>query len=300
MKRGLLAVVLLLGACNRGNREGNPPVQAAVEVPKPAAGALAVMKRTFIVTFWHDIIGPEDPGELAREIASPRFRLNRKIESGTAFSVDVDGRQYVITAKHITPMRSDGDVPLGSSHAVFLGSNIPPLHPPVVATLVGYTKAPADTMAAADIAVFALPYRLSWEETPTLSDKINVTDNVYLLGYPRSGAELMGTPESDGGSLPLIKHAMISGVSPEGRGFYLDGLSTFGCSGGPIVASGSPPTVIGVWTGFLSLGEIDGGETDGGERERLAGNIGISFATNIKYARDMINANPIGFPLGGN
>ena len=204
--------------------------------------------------------------------------------TGTAFTVEVDGRQYVITAKHMTGEKGIEEIEIWRKrwHRIKV-------------TVVGIGKGREDiiVLAANEVLTQTLPIDVG-------SGGITVGQNVRFLGFPL-GIALDFMMERGGMRLPLVKGGILSGLKFEKRASWLlvDGHNNGGFSGGPVVFK---PLGIGkgVWkiAGIISayqIENIDVRDTMGQIIGSAEGNSGILIATGIETALKLIELNPIGF-----
>jgi hypothetical protein len=169
------------------------------------------------------------------------FLIKYGDEFGTAFTLDVDGRQYLITAKHVVAGMKDAD----TIH-VRKGDDWVPLKANVLRC--------ADPI---DIAVLIPPEQISvsFQLEPDMSS-VQYGQEVYFVGYPYG---LFTEGKNVNGPFPLafIKRAAMSATNKVGDGvvIYLDGHNNPGFSGGPVVfrdfaQNGYVMKVLGVVSGF--------------------------------------------------
>ena len=203
--------------------------------------------------------------------------------TGTAFALDVDGRQYLATAKHLL---AGGP----SSLTIEVFSNRDWTALPV--TLVGHSAPDFD------VSVLVTDRRLTPSELPLepSSDGLVYGQELFFLGFPYGliGEYVFGT---EGYPLPLVKRATLSLF--HGDVYLLDGHNNPGFSGGPVVFV--PPgqrdfKVAGVISGFQAVEEP---VLAGGQPTPLVYryNTGIIVCHRIEHAVGLIQANPIGFSL---
>ena len=216
--------------------------------------------------------------------------------TGTAFILDVESRQYIVTAKHIVqestaPLRISWEnewreLPVG---------------------LVGHCE------GETDISVLYtnqnIP-KMFYPEGSGLSVEtdLKLGENILFYGFPHG----LSTPLGSGrGHVPLVKRGIISGFfgSPLGSGeesFLIDGHNNPGFSGGPVITiRNGEYKVAGVIASYRysyqkvygvdSSGQIDESKAIG----YVAENTGVTLAHNIKPALDIIANNPIGLSLFG-
>ena len=212
------------------------------------------------------------------------FRIRCGTGTGTVFALDVDDKQYLVTAKHVLP-----GVPSPLKVDIFSNGNWTDL--PV--TLVGH--APAEI----DVSVLATDRQLTPSELPLEPTSAGAVygQEVFFLGYPYGiiGKYLFG-PE--GSPLPLVKRATLSLFC--GNVWLLDGHNNPGFSGGPVVFI-RPGTkdfkVAGVISGFQATEEpvlLSGGQLTPFVYRY---NTGIIVCHLIDNAVALIKANPIGVSL---
>lgn len=208
---------------------------------------------------------------------------------GTAFSIHVDGREYLITAKHLLTAESE---PLKAS--VMHDNKWCDLN----AELVGRSK------KGVDIAVLAMktPLAPDLPMVPSAEGAI-VGQDMYFLGFPFKLWTNAG-PAMGGWPFPFVKRATWASTTDIGDGverFYLDALSNQGFSGGPVVFRKGTSTefsVCAVASGFRTEREAvmdDKGEPTG---DTVEYNSGFLVADSIDYALRIIRENPIGLKVG--
>ena len=206
---------------------------------------------------------------------------------GTAFTLDVDGRQYLISARHVVG-EAQSDVQL----KVFLNKQ--------------WTELPTSMVGVGrgeiDIVVLAPTTRLSEdiELVPSLS--LVLGQDVFFASFPllmhANGGELMyGRP------LPFVKKGTLSaGWDPDNpiKYLYVDAISNKGFSGGPLVFSehtSGQLKVAAVVLKFKTEEEpvLDANGEDTGLKVKY--NSGFLLAYGINHALDIICRNPVGLPL---
>jgi len=215
---------------------------------------------------------------------------------GTCFAVDVEGRQYFITAKHVARGLRESD-----TVQVFHESQWKELG----VRLAGLTEDPVD------VAVLVPSYKLIWgSKLEPSSTGMVFGQDVYFLGFPY-GLRCEVGDLNRGFPVPFVKKAILSAFGNKDTGeFYLDGHNNPGFSGGPVVferpgkirpqISGQIVAleyqVAGVVSAYRFHPEpIYKGETDTSLRYRA--NTGIVMCYNINKALEIIRSNPIGLSL---
>lgn len=208
------------------------------------------------------------------------FRIKCGESVGTGFTIDVDGRQYLVTAKHVV----QGFTPVVGIEV--FGNN---MWTPVASTLVAHGGKDID------VSVLAPAVAMSPPNLPAIASSGGVAygQDVYFLGFPFGVLSnvLLGDA---GHPLPLVKKALMSSFA--GNVYLLDGHNNPGFSGGPVVfgANGAVPTrIAAVISGYRISPEpvyLDQAATALTYRQ----NTGIVIAYKIELALEMIAANPIG------
>ena len=212
------------------------------------------------------------------------FRVQYAGQQGTMFTVEQDGRQYLVSAKHIFEC-AQGNFEIELYH-----DNT---WKPIRVTLTGHSN-------SSDISVFAANQVLT---TPELVAEASCADiyygqDVYFLGFPYG---LFGDfPEVNVGyPMPFVKKAILSMMSTKAdNAMYLDGINNIGFSGGPVafVVNGNIKhwRIAGVISGYVSAPEVvsDQGRDVG---LRYSANTGLIKASPINDAVSLISDNPNGF-----
>ena len=145
--------------------------------------------------------------------------------TATCFTVDVDGKQYIVTARHALP-----DIEKNLTIQLQHNKEWEDLTCSLVSIGDG----------GIDIAVLAASHRISplHQLEPTMNDMF-LSQNVYFLGFPYGIQADVGALNADF-TLPLVKKACVSMLttSPgESNYLFLDGHSNPGFSGGPVIFS---------------------------------------------------------------
>jgi len=152
------------------------------------------------------------------------FLIKYKSTTGTAFTIDVDGRQYLVTARHVVPGIGDQD-----KISIFHENKWKPM----------MVKPIRVTPKEVDIIVLIPPQQLSptLQMEPTMGGLV-IAQPVYFLGFPYK----MYTDVGDlmhGFPLPFVKGGILSALDArKDKGYsilYVDGLNNPGFSGGPVV-----------------------------------------------------------------
>jgi len=213
------------------------------------------------------------------------IHIRHEAQCGTAFFVDENERQYLVTAKHVVQTIADVAV-------ISILHNEKWIDVPV--RLVGH--APDDV----DISVLCLPNRIveSALVLPADSAGMVVSQDVFFLGFPFGLFANLGELNS---YYPVcfVKKAIVSCFEFGQIGLhkiFLDGMNNPGFSGGPVVFS-APGTsflkVAAVISGYRFDEKpvyVNGNPVLANTRE----NTGIIHSYGIGYAKQIILNNQIG------
>ena len=213
------------------------------------------------------------------------FRLKVGLETGTAFTIEEGGREYLVTARHIAHSLQ-GECQI----EVFRDGGWAPLQ---VAT-VGH--APGDV----DISVLAPSERLTPTRPlplPASSEGLTYGQEAYFLGFPYGISDRF--LKETGHPVPLVKRLTVSTLF--GKPYLLDGHNNPGFSGGPVVFC--PPArkefqVAAVVSGYRWASAPVRDQQDRDTEFHLRENTGIVVAYDVKEAIALIRANPTGLVLG--
>ena len=226
--------------------------------------------------------------------------------------IDLDGKQYLVTCKHIFKDAKSGlnldiekeDVELRISASFEdigkSGQGGQSIDQPLPYSFVGFGSEGSDIAVLANKPALGnlLDIRLFGEEE---SAKISLGGEVGILGFPEV---IPIGPESarlgTSGLLPAVQRGYISyfrdGDSP--RVVYIGAMNSRGFSGGPAYVrdprvGATLVGIVGSYRPHRNPVLKDGKET----KMYVSENTGIMTATYIKHAIDAIQANPIGLSL---
>ena len=225
------------------------------------------------------------------------FNLRYKDGTGTAFAIDRDKRQYLITARHVV-------MGIESGRAIELFHNRQ--WKEILVTVVGVGT------GETDIAVLSCPRRLAPEHPLEPSTKGMVYgQEIYFLGFPfgwNSGREEINRDFP----IPFVKSGVVSAFPPGDPSLiYIDAHGNQGFSGGPVVfpVKGGPANELRL-AGVVANAPTPSRRpivdkhglpllTDEGHVAYFAENQGFVVAVDIRHAIELIDGNPIGFDLSG-
>lgn len=211
------------------------------------------------------------------------FRIAVDGQAGTMFTIDCDGKQYLITARHVA-----GSLVGPAQVSLFANGGWNPLDVQVVGHAAGDI----------DISVLAAKIHLTPEGLPleASADGLIWGQDVHFLGFPYDilAKFILG---AEGYPAPFVKGATLSAF--DGDLCLLDGHNNPGFSGGPVVFT-TPDRpgfrVAAVISGFKAVEEpilLRGAQTS----LVYQYNTGIIVAYGISHAVDLIRSNPIGLSI---
>jgi hypothetical protein len=153
------------------------------------------------------------------------LRLRTATATGSAFTIEVDGKQYVITARHNLPgFGTEGEVEL------WLDGRWTRTRARAI-----YPRKEVVDIVALDL---GRPVTVTFPLEPSAGGLI-LGQQIYFLGYPYGLSSSGASPPPPGfGEIPFLKSGIVSAVDdrdPDAGLLYLDGHNNPGFSGGPIV-----------------------------------------------------------------
>ncbi len=213
------------------------------------------------------------------------FFIRCGTQSGTAFTIDEGGREYLVTAKHVlSEFSNDVNVDVYSN-----GSWIS-----LQAKLVGHAN------DGIDVSVLSTQRAMTPPNLHVINSQSGLTygGDAYFLGFPFGMVGPLAVGH-DRFPLPFVKKAIISQFWKEI--LYLDGYNNPGFSGGPVCfkrPSSSEWCIAAVVSGYrndLTSGNV---VLNGLNTGLLAvQNSGIIISYDIAQAILVARSNPIGFPI---
>ncbi len=215
------------------------------------------------------------------------FRIKFGNISGTCFIIDVDNKQYFVTAKHVVHDLKSKDVVEIFQENIWKKLEV---------VLVGHHQ-------KADITVFAINLCIPSHPMEATTAGLTLGQDVFFLGFPLG---LM----SESGELnrnfpfPLVKKGCVSSMallakgSPEAPYFFVDGHNNRGFSGGPVVFQKRPGGeffVFGVINSYMNdIGDVISIPTENDSKLLAQHNSGIMKIYSITNALELIKSNSVG------
>jgi hypothetical protein len=189
------------------------------------------------------------------DILFKTLMVKSNTEAGTMFSIDVDGREYWLTAKHILTGRKSGPAGEISEKAVSLDV-LDPIGEAIRWNPIQFTV--IDPGKDIDIVVLVPNIELQTVPIPSLkvaSTGMGMGQECSFLGFPFANTWTATFSNSIQYKMPFIKHCYISGIirqpGTNASIIVLDGINNPGFSGGPVLFhTGPDQVVLGVISGY--------------------------------------------------
>lgn len=218
-------------------------------------------------------------------IGGRTFCVRTPEAQGTAFTMDIDGRRYLITAQHVFGPNSTG-----------LSIETKSGQKPIDVEVVGFSAPELDvTVLRPSVPVHDHCFRTYPQDENTRG--IVIGEDVYSFGFPMGLATRTFRYRNFPYPTPLLRRCMVSGF---GLGqYFLDGTVNPGHSGGPVFRmQGTVPIVIGL-VSQRSIEVADVTVDDLPTALKTTHNAGIVTVSGIELAMGIIRSKPIGLEVGG-
>jgi hypothetical protein len=241
-------------------------------------------------------------------MAQPTFNIIERVlmvesphDRGTIFSLDVDQREYWITAKHI--LTGAKHPPYGSIASKSILLRI--LDPGVDREQwLPENFSVIDPGNDIDIVVLAPPEPLLKNPLPTVTAESTgamLGGDCEFLGFPFGAAWRATFASGEKSWMPFVKHCTISASSyplfgADQRIWVLDGINNGGFSGGPVIfGTGAQLKILGVVSGYQTEpSDVIPSDPAVKPNATVRVNSGFFIAYDIVYAIDAIHKSPIG------
>jgi hypothetical protein len=229
---------------------------------------------------------------------------------GTVFSLDVDKREYWITAKHV--LTGAEHPPYGSIKSK--SERLKILQGQQWLTIDVSVLDPGEDI---DIVVLA-PSRLLLSNPviglPPSSNGVILGGNCQFLGYPYGTGWPIKFDQGTSAWWPYVKHCGVSALPQGDKNFWtLDGINNSGFSGGPVTyLTGPQQQVFAVVSGYRTepvevitsplpkpparrkLSQANPNNEEVKTKQLVNVNSGFIIAFDIQYAIDAIHKSPLG------
>lgn len=158
-------------------------------------------------------------------IISRVFNLKNNNSFGTCFTLDIDKRQYLLTAKHIV-------------NELTVNSTLEILHNKEWKSLKVENIHHCDDM---DVSIVAINVFIPSLPVSATIAQLSYGQDIYFLGFPLGLYSNVGEINRHF-PLPFIKKGIISAIDFEGNYLLIDGYNNKGFSGAPVVFRHYPYT----------------------------------------------------------
>ena len=243
------------------------------------------MKRVIVAAFLM-LMATAAFGEVSANVVERVKRFRHGTNLGSAFTIEVGSRQYLLTARHLLNREEKTiqfDLFLGGEWKSFSARAIYPSN-----KTVDIVALDLDTAVTVDLPL-----------EPTAGG-IRIGQQVYFVGYPLGLATRGGLPNS-ATELPFVKSGVMSAMDSRQKDamiLYVDGHNNPGFSGGPVVfqPSGSQDfRVAGIITSYTFEGipvvrrsDLKNLKAKAYKDLYIRANTGILIAYNIKHIVEAI------------
>lgn len=221
---------------------------------------------------------------VATNIVQRTFNIRHKEKLGTCFTLDLDGRRYLVTARHIVEKIKDRDV-----ISILHGGRWIPFD----VALVGHGNGDVDVSVLAPQVVLGANHALN-----ATTAGLQYAEDVFFLGFPYGLNFEIGALNAEF-PVPLVKRAIVSALGLGDVPMLLDGHNNPGFSGGPVVRrwNSDGQTVVGVISEYME--EPESVEDRAGNELPYVHhtNTGIIVVWEIRHAIELVESNPIGLAV---
>lgn len=208
------------------------------------------------------------------------FRIHHADGIGSGFTVELNTRQYFVTAAHVVDGLEVSNILELTHRDGYVPCKVLEIRKPV---------------ADLDIAILRLDRKLySWPDAKYGVEGLYLGCECGFLGFP-FGMSADGLPDAEGWPAPFLKKGCLAGskaASNTGRYFFLDGHNNKGFSGGPVFfvnTNTSATHIFGVVSAFRTEAvEAENVRT----RKEIMVNAGIVECHSIMPALDALRRLP--------
>ena len=236
---------------------------------------------------------PIDRGPVTTNILLRVFPVRIGAKRGTAFTVEIENRQYIVTAKHVL----EGELPATVEVELDDWTRIP-------VTLVGRGRRQQDVLVLATDRQLSAAFPVDVGMAGLI-----LGQSVRFLGYFRR-VRTSPLPGYKKRGAPLVMSGIVSGFNfdetgADGPSLWIDGHNNKGFSGGPVVFQPAQAAsreecrwrIAGVISGYVPA-PVEIRTMAGRQAAAVAiSNAGLLRAIPIRTVRELAMKNPIGFRL---
>jgi hypothetical protein len=248
------------------------------------------------VCYWCGLLSAQPQPSVA--LLSRVYLIEYKNERGTVFSIDIDDREYWVTARHI--LTGAKGKPYGTVSEKNIQAKL--LNPggdgeQWISEKFGVLQPESDV----DVVVL-VPHAPILKDPPVsppaTSSSVFFGESCEFLGFAYGGGWKLRLPNRTVW-LPYIKHCIISGADMDSKLWILDGINNAGFSGGPVIAgTGTDLKIVAIISGYHSeptaVMRGNSSTATSASQETVNINSGFILAYDISHAEELIKSNPIG------
>lgn len=215
-----------------------------------------------------------------------QIKYNNSLAS--SFTVELDGKQYLVTARHIFPQAVNNDNVLIQVHQDGAWKNLD-------CNILLYSD------SNVDIAVLELNKnsRITYDLPINISSNgVGLSQDAYILGFP-FGLRNEILEGNNSYHTPFIKKGCISAIVNENGNtiIYADTVNNIGFSGGPIVVKdikdNKTISIIGVVSGYRIHKSHVFDSTNNQTNNYVKENSGLTKGYSIEFVQKIINENKV-------
>jgi len=210
-----------------------------------------------------------------------RLLFIRGNQYGTAFLLDLDGRQYIVTARHLV---DEGCTSIGyNRNGTWVDLSV---------TFVGRGRGDADVTVLAASELLVDPGMLLPSDSALI-----IGEDAFFAGFPMKMH--LSFEATQARPIGFAKKGTIAGGTPRTSGvqiIYVDAINNEGLSGGPLLNKDREGNwkVIGVVSGFMTSREQVIGADGEPTGAYVLVNTGLLVATGVLHVHEIIRLKPIG------
>ena len=219
------------------------------------------------------------------DVLQRTYQLKYRNNTGTCFAVDVDAKQYLVTARHVVEGIAQRDRVALTHEGQWVDGEV---------DLVGAGQGNLDIAVISPLIPLIIGNTLL-----CMAEDLFLSMDVYFLGFPYGLQMSVPKTVNSGYPIPLVKRGIISCFDLSDGKYshpWLDGHNNPGFSGGPVVAHNHKQNrigVIGVVSGYKSVSQEVMHQSQATPLT-IQYNTGIINTVSIAAVLDIIRANPIG------
>ncbi len=158
------------------------------------------------------------------------FKFKYKNQTGTCFIIDIEDKQYFVTAKHVFQIQNERKEVV---ETLKLGETVEIVYKN---KWTSFLVVDVRHSKKFDVSIFTISNKIPAHPLPASSDGLSYGQDLYFLGFPYGMSSDIGEVNRNF-PLPLVRKGIMSSMSffNKGEPFLIDGHNNPGFSGGPVV-----------------------------------------------------------------